>query len=463
MRDHHASAPIVIVGAGPCGLAAARELDRLGHPNWVLLERHAVPGGLAASVRDVAGFTWDLGGHVVFSHFREFDALLEAVMGDDLLYHDRSSYVRFRDRWVPYPFQNNLHRLPAAVRDECLEGLRDAHQRRAAKPSPDNLADWMLRVFGEGITRYFMRPYNLKVWATPLECMSAEWIAERVSVVGYERVLANTRRGFDDVAWGPNSTFAFPSSGGTGEIYRRLAAPMAGRIRYRTRVVGVDSAARRVRAADGSSVPYAALISTMPLDQLLAALPEVPPPVRAAGAELQHNGVLMVGVGYEQPLTDTKSWMYYPDPDVPFYRVTNFAKYAPANVPDGETRRYSSYMTETAYSPHQPVVRAALEDAVEGALRSSGTVQGKPRLASIHVEDIEYGYPVPTVGRDRALAAIQPWLAAQDIYSRGRFGTWRYEHGNMDYAIKMGIEVAGRIVTGAPETLASITSSQENT
>src|ERR1700746_3039917 len=99
---------VAIIGAGPCGLACARELDRWGHRDGALYERHGHAGGLAASVVDPAGFTWDLGGHVVFSHFGEFDALLEEAMGDDVLHHERSSYVRFDDHWVPYPFQNNL-------------------------------------------------------------------------------------------------------------------------------------------------------------------------------------------------------------------------------------------------------------------------------------------------------------------------------------------------------------------
>ena len=256
-RDYQ-DAPIVIIGAGPCGLAAARELDRLGMPDWVLLERAAVPGGLAASVRDGAGFTWDLGGHVVFSHFHEFDAVLGETMGDDLLHHERSSYIRFRDRWVPYPFQNNLHRLPQPVLQECLDGLRDAHRRRGAMPSPANFAEWMLEMFGAGITRHFMRPYNLKVWATPPELMSAEWIAERVSIVDYERVLANAKGGVDDAAWGPNNHFAFPRSGGTGEIYRRIAEPLAHRIHYRAQVVRVEPALRQVHIADGTVLDYSA-------------------------------------------------------------------------------------------------------------------------------------------------------------------------------------------------------------
>jgi hypothetical protein len=74
-------------------------------------------------------------------------------------------------------------------------------------------------------------------------------------------------------------------------------------------------------------------------------------------------------------------------------------------------------------------------------------------VASIHVENIEYAYPVPTLDRDAALETIQPWLMGNEIFSRGRFGAWRYEIGNMDHAVKMGIDAARRIVTGEPEEL----------
>src|SRR3712207_3004860 len=114
------SPKIAIIGAGPCGLGCARELTKLGHENWQVFERSNRPGGLAASVVDPQGFTWDHGGHVVFSHYGEFDKLLEDVMGDDVYAHDRSSYIRFRDRGVPYPFQNNLRYLPAEEAYECV-------------------------------------------------------------------------------------------------------------------------------------------------------------------------------------------------------------------------------------------------------------------------------------------------------------------------------------------------------
>ena len=440
---------ILIIGAGPCGLACARELDRLGHRDWLILERHDRAGGLARSVVDPTGFTWDMGGHVVFSHFGEFDALLAETMGEDVLHHDRSSYVRFADRWVPYPFQNNLRHLPPEVTAECLEGL-------AAAPGGDaqmDFASWMASVFGPGITHHFMAPYNLKVWATDPAEMAAGWIAERVAVVDHERAARNVREGRDDLAWGPNNTFVFPAFGGTGEIYTRLASRFADQIRYDQEVAAVDSRARRVRTAGGEEHRYDALVSTAALDRLVGWVEGASPELVQAAGQLRHNTVHMVGVGYEAPLQDEKSWLYFPDPAVPFYRATNFAKYSPRNVPDGDTGRFCAYMTETASSPERPVTPGSLPERVERGLRESGLVSGRPGVASIHVEEIDYAYPVPTLGRDAALAQIQPWLEERDIFSRGRFGAWRYEIGNMDHAVKMGVDVARRLVHGETEAL----------
>ena len=65
--------------------------------------------------------------------------------------------------------------------------------------------------------------------------------------------------------------------------------------------------------------------------------------------------------------------------------------------------------------------------------------------------NVEYGYPVPTLGRDSALAVVQPWLEERRVYSRGRFGGWKYEVANMDHSVMQGVEWAERMVLGREE------------
>ena len=467
---------VVIVGAGPCGLACARELDTAtdSRPEFdvQVLEAADRPGGLAASVVDPAGFTWDRGGHVVFSHYGEFDRLLTETMGADIVRHDRSSYVHVGGEWVPYPLQNNLHRLPPAMAEAAIVGLVEA--QCAARPSvthtsqthtvPTNAAQtgadevdfgtWLAGMFGPGIVDHFMRPYNEKVWAQPVSAMSSQWMAERVATVDWRQALRSLATRRDDVAWGPNNLFAFPSSGGTGEIYRRASLPLEHRITYGVEVVEINATARTIALSTGEVIGYDHLVSTGPLDRLVGLITDIPADIAASAGALVRNSVTVVGIGYEAPLSDERSWLYFPDPDVPFYRATNFAKYAAANVPGGDTDRYCSWMTEIASSPWRPL--AATDDAelgaqVDRAIRSIGLVAADAPIASVHVEHLPYGYPVPTLGRDAALAMIQPWLMDHAILSRGRFGAWRYELGNMDHAVKMGVDAARLIADQTPE------------
>src|SRR4026209_1350043 len=113
----------LVLGAGPTGLGPPCRLQEKGQ-DWQLLEATSTFGGLASSWKDAQGFTWDIGGHVQFSHYETFDRYMDRARGaDGWLTHQRESWVWIRNRFVPYPFQNNLHRLDPADRWSCARGL----------------------------------------------------------------------------------------------------------------------------------------------------------------------------------------------------------------------------------------------------------------------------------------------------------------------------------------------------
>lgn len=443
---------ILIIGAGPSGLGAAYQLSCLGHDNWQLFERNDHVGGLSASFADSRGFTWDIGGHVLFSHYERFDRVVEDALGGAYHEHQRESWIRILEAWVPYPFQNNVRYLPDAALKECVEGLRDLS---GSPGRTANFRDWMDAVFGRGIVKHFMEPYNAKVWGVPLATMSKEWIAERVSVVDLARIERNIAERRDDLSWGPNSTFKFPKRGGTGAIYREVARPLADRIHLDHAMISVHSEAREVRFANGRIERYDILINTSPLDLFVDCCGAAPEQIRRAAAGLVHNGGLIVGLGIESRRSDSKCWMYFPESNSPFYRVTNFHNYAAENVPGGDTGRYSALMCETTYSPTKPVDRGGIVEATVQGLINSGMLSEaeRERIVSRYLIDIPYSYPVPTLGRDRALGLIHPWLEERGIYSRGRFGAWKYEVGNMDHSFMQGVEVVERILQEKQERI----------
>ena len=93
----------LIIGAGPTGLGAAYRLNQLGESQFQVIEKTDRFGGLATAFVDKNGFTWDIGGHVQFSHYDYFDDLMKEALGDDgWLHHQRESWVWIRD-WAAFP------------------------------------------------------------------------------------------------------------------------------------------------------------------------------------------------------------------------------------------------------------------------------------------------------------------------------------------------------------------------
>lgn len=442
---------VAIIGAGPTGLGAAFRLKEQGHDDFTLYEAGDRVGGLAASHVDERGFTWDVGGHVQFSHYPYFDALMDrALPADGWLNHRRQSWVWLRGRFVPYPFQYNIHRLPEEDLRRCLDGL-------AARPrdgAPANFGAWIDATFGRGIAELFLRPYNRKVWAYPPERLGYRWVGERVAVVDEARVNDNVRLRRDDTGWGPNSTFRFPRRGGTGAVWEAVA-DLVGRdkIRLRSPVTAVSARRRTVTLSDGSGHRYDALLNTMPLDRFAAMVSELSPEVKRRACGLKHSSTHVVGVGLagrpKEELAD-KCWIYFPEDDCPFYRVTLFSRYSPLNVPDPE--RAWSLLTETSESAEKPVDgRRIVEQTISGLL-ATRLISSREDIVSVWHHRVEHGYPTPALDRDEVLSEVQPALEALGLFSRGRFGAWLYEASNQDHSVMQGAEWVDRILSGKPET-----------
>lgn len=409
-------------------------------------------GGLASSFKDDAGFTWDIGGHVMFSHYKYYDDVFDRLMGDEYQSNMRECWVRMMSTWVPYPFQNNIRYLPKQAAYECLSGLVHA-QADCDHKKACNFGQFIDAVFGEGIAKHFMRPYNFKVWAHEPEMMNKEWIGERVAMIDIDRALKSFILEEDDFAWGPNNMFKYPLRGGTGEFYSRFEPLLEEHLTLNAEVEFVDLTDGRLFFTDGQIVKFDVLLAAMPLDLLATRLLDgsVPRAIVNAAARLRHSVGYMVGIGFKQPCPSTKSWMYFPESNCPFYRATYLSNYSPFMTPDPTT--HYSLLCETSASAYKPVnSETIVEDTIQGLI-NTGLIRAQDRndIVTTWCHRAEFSYPTPTVDRDEILGVVIPWLEANGIYSRGRFGMWKYEVSNTDHSLMQGVEFVNRLLLGEDE------------
>jgi len=359
-----------------------------------------------------------------------------------------------RERFIPYPFQKNIHRLPQEDLLKCVEGLLEVYKTKW-DAAPKNFEEWIDRIFGKGIGQVFMHPYNFKVWAYPTKLLDCGWVGERVATLDVQSILKNVITKEDDVGWGPNSSFRYPKRGGTGAIWSRLAEKLPSeRIELSKAAVSIDFDKKQITFSDKSTITYHKLLTTIPLDDLLRMLvsKEHGEEFKTLASKLKFSSSHIIGLGLEgqlPPTLKTKCWMYFPESDVPFYRATVLSNYSPFNV-DVPGKQYS-LLLEVAESEMKEVDAEKIVEECIKACETVGFISSLCKRVSVWYKRLEHGYPTPFLGRDEVLKRIHQLLELGDISSRGRFGGWKYEVSNQDHSLMQGVEAVDHFLFGAPE------------
>ena len=462
---------VLIAGAGPCGLGAALEMMESGpgsEGDFLIVDAGTRPGGWASSRTTAEGFTFDFGGHVLFphKHYRRFAELLKGLPIDWASSVPQRG-VQVEGRFLPYPAQRNLQRLPLgklarAIASVLLHRARTAKEGASAAPAEDgdgNLGAYLMGHFGSYITSILMGPLNRKQWAHAPEQLTDVWVKHRsgsttrnVADMDLGRAVRNLLLGRDDVGWTPETKVTYPAEGGSGAIWSAVASAIpAEKMLLGTRIVSVSLENKTALLSTGETVAWEQMISTMPLDVLLRSV-EGRPELTAKADGLRKARSRLFGFGVRGALPARYAGLHscqVTDADMPFWRLNFPMTVSQGNGPQG----CYSMLCEVSEPASEPAQAAGeLRAAVEESLYRMG-VLGRPGLETVSRWEytIEHGYPVPFLGRDALLHQIQPLLEEAGVYSRGRFGTWRYEISNQDHAFMQGVEVVRRILFRMPE------------
>jgi len=429
---------LVVLGAGPAGLAAAWRAAQRGL-KVTLLERADRVGGLAGSF-DIAGVRVDHGSHRLHpSTPAPVLADLRILLGDDLQLRPRNGRLRVAGRWVGFPLKAGelVRELPAPMvarvaRDSATGPLRRAHQ--------DTYAGVLRAGLGSTLYESVYAPFAEKLWGLPGERISSVQARRRVSADTAWKVAARVLRG--SRGDGQGRTYFYPRHG-FGQIVEALAdaaASAGAEIRLEAEVdsVRVFEDEVIVSTQDGDVVSAGHAFSTLPLP-VLARISRPAPSLAdiESASRLRFRAMLLVYVVHGGGRWSPYDAHYIPGPETPITRISEPANYrVSADDPSDRSvlcAEIPCAMTDEVWGLDDE----SLGDVVDEALARTGL----PAANRLHVETRRLGqvYPVYRVGFEDDLAGVDGWARMlRRVVTFGRQGL--FAHDNTHHALVMAYD-----------------------
>ena len=446
--------PFIVLGGGPCGLAAAWQLCQFGEKP-IVLEREPLVGGLCAT-HERDGWSFDLGGHRFVSGDAALTRWLEKLLGDDLMSGERRSVVLYRGRRFRYPLEavDIVRNLGIRENVGAIAGWATARAHAHLSPREDrSFEDWVISRFGRPLYDAFFGPYTRKLWGVDPRLISADWAQERISLLDLRDVAMRMLR----LRRTPVRTYArryrYPRHG-MGQLYRTMADEVisrGGEVRASTRVAGLETTGERVTAVlvegprGAERIPAGEILSTVPLPELARMLlPDAPAEVEAAACRLRFRALAFVNLMLARRDFSENTWMYVASGDLTMSRIQEPKRRSPFMAPEGRT----SIMLEVPCDVGDGTWKAG-DAELRTRMLSELDGLGMPvqDVLSSFVVRVTHGYPVYHLGYERDRQTLLAQVAAfANVRSAGRQGLFRYVF--MDAAMQMGMKAAMQMIAG---------------
>lgn len=391
----------VIVGAGVSGLAYAG----FSKNECLLLEKDAEIGGYCKTIK-WGDFVWDYSGH--FFHFRDTfleDYICRNMVHDDIRYCEKHTQIFYRQKYIDFPFQKNIHQLD---QDEFIDCLYDLFTTTGNDYF--TFKQMLYAKFGQSIAEKFLIPYNEKLYACDLNRLDVDAMGRFFPYADKEEIIRNFKKTNNNSY---NSHFTYPR-GGAIEYVKSLASYIGkSNICLNECVKSIDVTEKTIKT-DKRELKYDNLISTMPFPLLMQCCS-----MEYDTDIYSWNKVLVFNLGFDKKGKDVfNNWIYVPSKDFCFYRVGYYDNIF-------ATKNMSLYV-ELGFGKNTDVIDVEYyKEKVLDDLKKAGIITDHKLIAS-HFVIMDPAYVHIAKESIRDVEEKKKVLARNNIYSIGRYGSWTY-------------------------------------
>jgi protoporphyrinogen oxidase len=421
----------LIIGAGLSGLSAAYHLK----DEYILFEATDSPGGTAGTL-NAKGFKLDNAVHVFYYKNSWIKDWIIHELKVELLEKSRKSFVWINNSYVRFPIQYHLSDLSFSSRLSAFKSILYTLFKTNKTKVYKTFEEYAEYSFGKYLTDIFVKPYNEKLFSVPLNQVNIDWMGDFVPEYSKSQMLLSFA-GFVNRDYGRNAKFCYPSEGGISSIAKGLSFQLKRTPIYNNSLISILPDMRRATFSDGTEVNYKYLINTIPLNNFISKIKSLPNEILHSTTLLKSNSTTILHIFGKGVINCKAHWIYSPDKNIPFYRITIPGNLNPMNCPENHfalTLEFGGDMYQN---------QLALDSSIK-SLRKMGLLKENNSNFEFHWRLLNCGYVIYDSNREDALKNIIKFLRSNNIWTIGRYGSWEYS--NMEDAIIYGKNVADELL-----------------
>ncbi len=418
----------LILGGGISGIFLGLELMKRNDNDFLILEKENRTGGLCRSYK-IGNLYYDIGAHALHKKAVESSKELSEIIDINKLYcQKRNAKVFIFNKLIPHPFQLHLYYAPLKVKLRCLFGYLTR-----SKEESNNLFEWLQSEFGDQVCKYFLFPYNEKVWKADLKNISINWIS-RVSTGSIKFLKGLFFAG--DQNYASNEYVCYPNKGGFENLFIERTKHVESNIQLDCEIVGINLDDKCATTKDGRIFQYKCLISTLPIDLLFRKLlAKKDDRMLDLTNQLEKVSACLVTFLTTKSSSELQR-IYIPDQNYLAQRVILNSN-SSQSLKEQDQSVFSleiSYKSKDDLPPEHQIM-----DNCKKLLKDLKLIERDSDIMEYRIELIEYMYPTQTLNSINIMTEAKDYLKNYNCYSIGRFGSWNYANvdGILDEVISL--------------------------
>lgn len=441
------SKKVVILGAGPSGLAAALQLVRNG-VEVIVIEKESRVGGLSGSIR-WGDAILDFGPHAFHVKEGRVVPLVRSLMRNELLEGIRKEYLLMRGRYLQYPvrfYELVFKQSPFLSLRMIVDYLMSSLIYSFIAVPDDSFESWGIKRFGKTLYNMFFGTYTQKVWGIPPRKISPIFAEQKLHKLSLKEVIRKLLGGSGEEQETFWKHYVYPRRG-IGALFERIAEEVeknGGRIILEATPTRICASEKRIvsvefeRAGEFESCPCDVLISSIPIGSLGELI--YPPlgeyPLYKARS-LKFRSLILVYVSICTERVTDAMWVYLVDSKFRFNRFTEQKNMSPQTCQEGKT----IICFEICCNKGDELWEQSDEEIFKMVLEEISSIK-KMRGLSIEqfkVVRVENAYPIYDVEFDRNLRVLLDILSSYpNLISIGRAGLFLQNdmHDNMEIGFR---------------------------